>query len=111
MITKSKKSPRWLPIVCLSAALVVPQVAVSEVVEEEPTAVAMVSDLLLVRPALLAITAVGSVAYVASLPFSLIGGNADKAAEVLVLGPANNTFVRCLGCTRPGYKRAYNDDM
>ena len=41
---------------------------------------------------------------VAVLPFSLLGGNADEAGEVLVMGPAKATFVRCLGCTRTGRK-------
>jgi hypothetical protein len=59
----------------------------------------MAADALIARPILLAITMVGAVVYVASLPFSLIGGNAGQAAEVLVAGPARATFARCLGCT------------
>jgi hypothetical protein len=59
----------------------------------------MGADALIARPILLAITMVGAVVYVASLPFSLIGGNADQAAEVLFAGPARATFTRCLGCT------------
>jgi hypothetical protein len=42
--------------------------------------------------------------YVATLPFSLLGGNAGEAGKVLVVGPAEATFVRCLGCTKSGYK-------
>ena len=93
----------WFNAVCLSLALVLPQVSVAEVVKEEPTALAMVTDVVLVRPVMLAITAVGSVFFVVSLPFSLIGGNAGEAADTLVVQPANNTFVRCLGCTKVEY--------
>ncbi len=107
---KIQASLRWLTALCLSAVLLAPSLATAEVIEEKPTAVAMVTDLVLVRPALLAITAVGTAVYVVSLPFSLVGGNAGEAAETLVLGPANNTFVRCLGCTRPGYKQSYDDE-
>ncbi len=73
-------------------------------VEEEPTALAMTGDALFARPVLFATTIVGSVVYVVSLPFSLLGGNAGEAGETLVLGPAKATFVRCLGCTRVGRK-------
>jgi len=59
----------------------------------------MAADALVARPLLLAMTMVGAVVYVGSLPFSLIGGNAGQAAEVLVAGPARMTFARCLGCT------------
>ena len=73
-------------------------------VDESPTALAMTGDAIFVRPVLLATTIVGSAVYLVSLPFSLLGGNADEAGEVLVMGPAKATFVRCLGCTRVGRK-------
>jgi hypothetical protein len=76
----------------------------AQAIDEEPSALAMVGDALFARPALLAITVAGSIVYVASLPFSVLGGNADEAAETLVMGPAKATFVRCLGCTRIGRK-------
>ena len=75
-------------------------------VEEEPSALAMVGDALFVRPALLAATVVGSAVYTASLPFSLIGGNASEAGHTLVVGPSKATFVRCLGCSTSGRKEA-----
>jgi hypothetical protein len=76
----------------------------AQAIDEEPSALAMTGDALFVRPALFAITVVGSVVYVVSLPFSLLGGNAEEAGETLVMGPAKATFVRCLGCTRVGRK-------
>jgi len=54
---------------------------------------------------LLATTLVGGAIYLVSLPFSALGGNAAEAGEVLVVGPAKATFVRCLGCSRTGRKQ------
>lgn len=76
--------------------------------DEDPSAVAMAADLVIVRPTMFAITAVGSVLWVVSLPFSAAGGNVKQAGDTLVVKPALNTFVRCLGCTKAGYKR-YSD--
>lgn len=73
-------------------------------IEETPSALAMTGDAIFVRPVLLATTIIGSAVYLVSLPFSLLGGNAGEAGEVLVVGPAEATFVRCLGCTRSGRK-------
>jgi hypothetical protein len=58
---------------------------------------AMVMDALAVRPLMLAATAVGTVVFIVSLPFTAFGNNADKAVEQLVLEPAKYTFVRPLG--------------
>lgn len=71
-------------------------------VQETPSALAMTGDALIARPALLATTVVGAAVYIVSLPFSALGGNAGEAGEVLVMGPARATFVRCLGCTISG---------
>lgn len=94
----------WINACCLSLALVLPQISIADVIKEEPTALAMVADVVLVRPAMLGITAIGTAFFVISLPFSLVGGNAGEAASVLVAQPAANTFVRCLGCTRVEYQ-------
>lgn len=79
-------------------------------IDETPSAAAMAFDGLIVRPLTLVATAVGTVIWVATLPFSLLGGNAGEAADVLVLTPAKATFVRCLGCTSNGRKIEYEDD-
>jgi len=64
---------------------------------EEPSGSAMLFDFILVRPVGLIATAVGSVAYVLSLPFSALGNNMDTAGEKLVKEPAAYTFSRPLG--------------
>lgn len=96
---------RFAAVISLAVVLVLPQVAYSETIEEKPTALAMTGDLIVARPFLLVATVIGTALFVVSLPFSLAGGNAGEAADTLVLGPAQATFVRCLGCTKSGYKK------
>jgi hypothetical protein len=99
------KCSRLVMVVGLALVLLVPQMGYSQAVEENPSALAMAGDLVIARPLLLAATVVGAALYVVSLPFSLAGGNAVEAGNTLVVGPATSTFVRCLGCTRLGYKK------
>ena len=73
-------------------------------VEETPGAFTMMADMFVARPLGLALLAVSSVAYVATLPFSLFGGNSMDSAKTLVIGPAREVFIRCLGCRRVGRK-------
>lgn len=74
-------------------------------VEENPSALAMSGDLLIVRPVMFTVTVVGAALWLVSLPFSAAGGNIKQAGETLVAKPALNTFVRCLGCTQTGYRK------
>ncbi len=71
----------------------------SDELENTPSMLAMVGDVFLVRPAMTAITALGTAAFVVTLPFSAAGGNVKEAATMLVMGPAHEAFTRCLGCT------------
>ena len=66
--------------------------------EDGPTTQAAVVDILVARPLGIVVTAVGAALFVVSLPFSALGGNVGKAAQMLVVRPARETFVRCLGC-------------
>ncbi len=76
-------------------------------VDERPNAFAMTGDLLVARPIGLAMTVLGAAAFVVSLPLTALSGSVAESAETLVLGPAETTFVRCLGCREPGY--SYKD--
>lgn len=93
----------------LAAALLLCQPAWSEAVDTEdpndPSAVAMGADLVIGRPMLLAATALGTAVWIVALPFSALGGNVKKSGEKLVVWPAKNTFVRCLGCASAGYQK------
>jgi len=79
-------------------------------VEEDPSALAMTTDALVIRPVMIATTVVGGALWLVSSPFSLLSGNAGQAADTLVIGPAESAFTRCLGCVGDGYKRDNMDE-
>lgn len=87
----------------LSALLALPQGALANAVQEDPSALAMVGDAVIARPLGLVLTVVGAATYVVTLPFSWATGTAGAAGKTLVVGPAKATFFRCLGCTQTGY--------
>lgn len=58
---------------------------------------AMIVDFSAARPVGLASLVTGSVFFVASLPFSLLGGNTGMAYEKMIVDPARYTFLRPLG--------------
>lgn len=66
----------------------------------DPTAGRMMGDALIARPLYAAATAAGVAIFVATLPFSALGGNVDESASQLVVGPARGLFTRCLGCVK-----------
>jgi len=69
---------------------------------DEPSASAMLCDIVLARPLGLAATALGMGLFFVSLPFSAIGGNSDVAFKKLVVAPGRFTFNRPLGAgTQP----------
>lgn len=71
---------------------------------EAPKAFAMVGDLVIARPLLIAATVLGAGVFVVTLPFSAAGGNIGEAGKALVVEPGMAAFVRCLGCTTTGYQ-------
>ncbi len=71
--------------------------------DENPSAGAMVGDFFVARPIGLAMTVGGAALWLVSLPFTLLAGNANEAADTLILGPGEQTFMRCLGCRQSGY--------
>ncbi|AOE62775.1 multidrug transporter [Pseudomonas corrugata] len=72
---------------------------------QNPPAFAMIGDLLIARPLLLAATVIGAGAFVVSLPFTALGGGVGDAGKALVVDPAKATFVRCLGCVGEGFEQ------
>jgi hypothetical protein len=97
-------------VAVLAACLLLPQTlwaARTVSIDESPHAGVMAADLVISRPVGVVMTAVGTAAFVVSLPFTLLAGNASDAAEKLMIEPAAATFMRCLGCTQPGY--SYRD--
>lgn len=70
---------------------------------ETPPAYAMVGDLVVARPLLVAATIVGTGIFVITLPFTIASGSVGEAGRALMLAPGESAFVRCLGCTKSGY--------
>ena len=62
-----------------------------------PDPAVMAIDLIVLRPLGIVATLGGSILFIISSPFSLLGGNADDAWESLVVSPAEFTFNRPLG--------------
>jgi len=100
---------KGLGVLLLAVAVGLPNLAMAAQVEEKPGGFTMAADLLVARPLGLVLTALGTTTYVATLPFSLLGGNAGDAGKALVIRPARETFVRCLGCRRIGRKEKIKD--
>jgi uncharacterized membrane protein len=91
----------WVVLGVIAALIAVP-FATSALAQEyfqtkEPGGGAMMYDMVVVRPIGLVATAVGSVFWLISLPFSASGDNVDTATEKLVKEPAAYTFDRPLG--------------
>lgn len=86
-------------VVSLGSLPAAAQEVLDDQINARPTALAMFSDAVFVRPLLLAGTLVGTGAFVLTLPFSALGGNVKETADTLVVGIAKSTFTRCLGCT------------
>ena len=57
----------------------------------------MLADFILVRPLGIIATAVGTIMFGLSYPFSALGGNVDEAYQKLMVEPARFTFKRPLG--------------
>ena len=98
--TRARRSVAAMFVGCL----LWPQVLWAQsAVDDSPNEWAMVGDLLVARPVGLVMTAGGAAVWLVSLPFTLMAGHASEAAETLMLGPAQATFYRCLGCRNVGY--------
>lgn len=106
MLAQTVKVKRKL-VAVLVALLLAPQAFAQGSIDENPNAFAMTGDLLVARPIGLVMTAVGGAAFIVSLPFTALAGSVAESAETLVLGPAETTFMRCLGCRVSGY--SYKD--
>jgi hypothetical protein len=99
MVRTMRKLLAILTVVAVAATFTAPPAlaATGDVVIDDASADAMIFDAVFLRPAGLAATIGGSIAFILSLPFSALGGNVGEAADKLVVAPARYTFVRALG--------------
>ena len=96
MNSASKGFRGRLSALALAALVAFPAAAADP--EDGPRWENMVADAVVARPFGLVATIGGSALFVVTLPFTAAGGNVKQAADTLVVGPARETFVRCLGC-------------
>ncbi len=82
-------------IICVLALLLSTTTPAFAAEDTDATSVAL--DVVVARPVSLALTIVGSVLFVVSLPVAATSGCVDKAAHALVVTPAKDTFTRPLG--------------
>lgn len=76
-------------------------VSAKSLYSEEPTRGEMFADAVVVRPMTLVASAVGLVAWVVTLPFSIPSGDAGKIGKEWVAGPLKYTFYRPVGNLDP----------
>jgi hypothetical protein len=81
----------------LGLSLAMMPASAEEVIQPSPSAEAMAFDGIIVRPLSLAGSIVSTALFVVTLPFSVIGGNAEEAAHSMVAEPFGYTFARPLG--------------
>ncbi len=72
---------------------------------QNPPAYAMIGDLVIARPLLIAATILGAGLFVIASPFAAAGGNLGATGKALVVDPGRAAFVRCLGCTGETFGR------
>ena len=89
------KTKLLITVLCVLALLLSTSTPAYAAGDTDATSVAI--DIAVARPVSFALTVVGSVLFVVSLPFSASSGCMDKAAKTLVAGPAKDTFTRPLG--------------
>ncbi len=82
-------------LVCTTAGF--SALAQDQELKDDPTPEGMIVDFVLLRPLGIVATAVGTVFFIVSLPFSVPTGSAGKAFHKLVGEPASFTFARPLG--------------
>lgn len=100
IMVRARRTKVALMVICL----LLPQMLwAEEAIDESPNEWAMVGDLLVARPIGVVLTVGGAAVWLVSLPFTLLAGNASEAAGTLIGGPAESTFMRCLGCRNAGY--------
>ena len=67
---------------------------------EEPSATAIVADVVIIRPLGLVSVVIGSALFVVALPFTIPAQGVKMTARKLVVEPFHFTFTRSIGETR-----------
>jgi len=110
MLNLPSRIKQFFVILTAMCMFALPMHAQAEQIDETPSAMEMAFDGLIIRPITLVATVLGAGIWILTLPFSALGGNAGEAADVLILQPAEATFLKCLGCKSSGRKIEYEDE-
>jgi hypothetical protein len=89
------KTKLFTTVVCVLALLLSTASPAFAASDTDATSVAV--DVVIARPVSFALTIIGSVLFVVSLPVAAPSGSVGKAAHTLVVAPAQDTFTRPLG--------------
>ena len=96
-----KLTKSWAVVGVIAALIIMPFATTVQAQDyyeaREPGGGAMIYDTIVVRPVGIVATAVGSVFWLVSLPFSALSDSTDMATKKLVKEPATYTFRRPLG--------------
>jgi hypothetical protein len=87
----------WVGIILVVCVSAMPLSAADPTEPGEPSPDEVAADLLFIRPVALCSIGVGSVIFVAFLPFTIPTGNFSLAGKKLVLEPIKYTFLKPLG--------------
>ena len=99
-----KTGARRATVSLMIGCLMLPQALLAQdAIDESPNEFAMVGDLLVARPIGAVMTVGGAAVWLVSLPFTVLAGHSSEAAATLIGGPAEATFMRCLGCRNTGF--------
>jgi hypothetical protein len=89
------KTKLLMTVICVLALLL--STSTPAYASGDTDASSVLVDVAVARPVTFALTIVGSVLFVISLPIAASSGSIDKAAKTLVTGPAHDTFKRPIG--------------
>jgi hypothetical protein len=89
------KTKLLITVVCVLALLL--STSTPAYAAGDTGAASVAVDIAVARPVSFAMTIIGSVLFVVSLPIAATSGCVDKAAKTLVVAPAKDTFTRPLG--------------
>ncbi len=107
-ILKKLTAPLLAMSLLLSSGFCLGESTMTDTGGEQPGSLRMYTDLLFLRPIGLALTTLGTAAYIVSLPFTLPLGCSSDAGKTLVVEPVKFTFYRCLGCAKTGNPKTHD---
>jgi len=87
----------FLVVAMISAPFGTAAIAEDQTVKKDSSPEEMIVDGLVLRPLGIAATGLGIACFIVTLPFSIITGQTDEAAQKMIGNPAKFTFQRQLG--------------